>query len=121
MATPASGNRHPAVQAVRDPGAGKVKMAVSDIGNVLHCKYLHKNKFFGVADPFPEGGLGEALAQADRAILFKTGAKEISARAGIRPGHRPRRVEIAGADICHQTIPRPGTAADFGQLFKTAL
>jgi alcohol dehydrogenase class IV len=33
----------------------------------------------------------------------------------------PRLVEIASADICHQTNPRPCTAADFEALFKAAL
>ena len=58
MPTPASGNLHPAVQAVRASGASKVKVAVSDIDGVLRGKYLHKDKFFGAADPYPEGGFG---------------------------------------------------------------
>jgi len=33
----------------------------------------------------------------------------------------PRLVEIATVDICHQTNPRKCTAADFEQLFATAL
>jgi len=33
----------------------------------------------------------------------------------------PRLVEIAVADICHQTNPRPVTARDFEQLFVAAL
>ena len=32
-----------------------------------------------------------------------------------------RLVEIATADICHQTNPRPCTAADFEALFKAAM
>ena len=40
---------------------------------------------------------------------------------GVKPEHLPRLVEIASADICHQTNPRPCTAADFLQLFKAAL
>ena len=35
--------------------------------------------------------------------------------------HLPRLVEIATADLCHQTNPRPCTAADFERLFKAAL
>jgi alcohol dehydrogenase class IV len=30
-------------------------------------------------------------------------------------------VEIATADICHQTNPRPCTAADFERLLKAAM
>ena len=58
MATPASSDVHPAVQAVRASGASKVKVAVSDIDGVLRGKYLHKDKFFGAADPAAEGGFG---------------------------------------------------------------
>jgi alcohol dehydrogenase class IV len=36
-------------------------------------------------------------------------------------GHIPRLVEIATADICHQTNPRPCTAADFERLFQAAM
>ena len=38
-----------------------------------------------------------------------------AARAGARL------VEVASADICHQTNPRPCTAADFERLFVQAL
>jgi alcohol dehydrogenase class IV len=40
---------------------------------------------------------------------------------GVREGHIPRLVEIAVADMCHQTNPRPCTAADFKRLFEKAL
>lgn len=40
---------------------------------------------------------------------------------GVRPEHLPRLVEIATADICHQTNPRPCTADDFRRLFEAAL
>jgi alcohol dehydrogenase class IV len=40
---------------------------------------------------------------------------------GVRAGHIPRLVEIAVADMCHQTNPRPCTAADFQRLFELAL
>jgi glutamine synthetase len=59
MAIPASAHRaHPAVKALRESGASKVKVAVSDIDGVLRGKYLHKDKFFGVAEAYPEGGFG---------------------------------------------------------------
>ena len=32
-----------------------------------------------------------------------------------------RLVEIATADICHQTNPRPVTSADFQRLFEGAM
>jgi len=51
-------NEHPALKAVRDSGTGKVKVAVSDIDGILRGKYLHKDKFFGAAQPHPNGGFG---------------------------------------------------------------
>jgi alcohol dehydrogenase class IV len=41
--------------------------------------------------------------------------------AGVRRDAIPRLVEIASADICHQTNPRPVTAADFSRLFEEAM
>jgi alcohol dehydrogenase class IV len=35
--------------------------------------------------------------------------------------HLARLVEIAVADMCHQTKPRPCTAADFRRLFEEAM
>jgi hypothetical protein len=40
---------------------------------------------------------------------------------GVRRDAIPRLVEIAVADICHQTNPQPVTAADFERLFAAAL
>jgi alcohol dehydrogenase class IV len=43
---------------------------------------------------------------------------------GSRPVTRadlPRLVDIAEKDLCHQTNPRPCTAADFEHLFAAAL
>ena len=50
--------------------------------------------------------------------------KDVKDRAASKPQwqlHLPRLVEIASADMCHQTNPRPCTAADFDALFKAAL
>ncbi len=41
--------------------------------------------------------------------------------AGVKKEQLPRLVEIATADICHQTNPRPCVAADFERLFAQAL
>jgi alcohol dehydrogenase class IV len=40
---------------------------------------------------------------------------------GVKQEQIPRLVEIAVQDICHQTNPRPVTAADFGRLFAAAM
>ena len=39
---------------------------------------------------------------------------------GVLPAQIPRLVEVALADVCHQTNPRPCTAADFQRLFEDA-
>jgi glutamine synthetase len=41
---------HPALAALRQSDAGKVKVAVSDIDGILRGKYLHRDKFLGVAE-----------------------------------------------------------------------
>lgn len=40
---------------------------------------------------------------------------------GVRKDQLPRLVDIAVKDICHQTNPRPVTAADFERLFLAAM
>jgi glutamine synthetase len=45
---------HPAITAIRQSSAGKVKVACSDIDGILRGKLLHRDKFFGAA----EGGFG---------------------------------------------------------------
>ena len=42
--------QHSALDAVRQSGSSKVKVAASDIDGVLRGKYLHLDKFFGAAD-----------------------------------------------------------------------
>jgi alcohol dehydrogenase class IV len=43
------------------------------------------------------------------------------ATAGVRRDQFPRLVELAVADVCHQTNPRPCSAADFGRFFEQAM
>ena len=57
------------------------------------------------------------LQQLKRSIGITGGL----AAHGVRPQQLARLVEVASADICHQTNPRPCTAADFRQLFEAAL
>ena len=40
---------------------------------------------------------------------------------GVKAEHVPRLVDVAVADICHQTNPRPCSRQDFEQLFAAAL
>jgi alcohol dehydrogenase class IV len=64
------------------------------------------------------------------AVPLWLGSKELKASIGItgtlsshgvKPEHMARLVQIATADICHQTNPRPCTSADFEKLFKAAM
>jgi alcohol dehydrogenase class IV len=64
---------------------------------------------------------GQALVPWLRQLKASIGIIGPLSAHGVRPEHLPRLVEIASADICHQTNPRPCTAADFEQLFKAAL
>ena len=48
-------------------------------------------------------------------IPAKLGAK------GVKAEHVPRLVEIAVADTCHQTNPKPCSAADFERIFRAAI
>ncbi|HJV59672.1 MAG TPA: glutamine synthetase family protein [Albitalea sp.] len=42
--------QHPALDAVRESGSVKVKVALSDIDGILRGKYLHPDKFFSAAE-----------------------------------------------------------------------
>lgn len=78
----------------------------------------------------PGGESGSAQARATAFIAWLGALKaelgipaRLSAYQAARPITRDdfaRLVEVATADICHQTNPRPCTAADFEQLFTSA-
>lgn len=74
--------------------------------------------------------LAHACKLAGGGAAFVPWLKQLKAAIGIRGGlaahgvkaeHLPRLVAIATADICHQTNPRPCTAADFEALLKAAM
>ncbi|MCJ0765777.1 iron-containing alcohol dehydrogenase [Variovorax terrae] len=66
-------------------------------------------------------GGGKAFAPWLRALKGSIGITGTLAAHGVTPEQIPRLVEIATTDICHQTNPRPCTAADFESLFRAAL
>lgn len=66
-------------------------------------------------------GGGKALVPWLRQLKVSIGITGRLSAHGVKPGQIPRLVEIATADICHQTNPRPCTAADFKNLFEVAL
>ena len=79
-------------------------------------------KFDELAHVVGAAGGGEGfvrwLQELKRTIDLGTGGL---AQAGVTRHHIPRLVEVATADICHQTNPRPVTAQDFERLFEQAL
>ncbi|MEJ6021433.1 iron-containing alcohol dehydrogenase [Ramlibacter sp. PS4R-6] len=56
-----------------------------------------------------------------RALKARVGITGKLGAHGVKREQLPRLVEIAVADICHQTNPRPVQAADFQRLFEAAL
>jgi alcohol dehydrogenase class IV len=78
-------------------------------------------KFEELAHVCQVSGGGEQFVPWLRALKARAGITGKLAAHGVRPEHIPRLVEIALADICHQTNPRPCTAADFERLFQAAM
>ncbi|MBK9573904.1 MAG: iron-containing alcohol dehydrogenase [Rhodoferax sp.] len=66
-------------------------------------------------------GGGRALVPWLRALKRNVGITGTLSSHGVTPAHLPHLVEVATADICHQTNPRPCTAVDFEALFKAAM
>ena len=66
------------------------------------------------------GGAAEFLAWL-RALKQTIGIAPSLAAVGVKRESIPRLVEIATADICHQTNARPVTPADFERLFAEAM
>lgn len=67
-----------------------------------------------------EGG-GKAFVPWLKALKASVGIAGGLAQHGVKREQLPRLVEIATADICHQTNPRPCTPADFERLFLAAM
>jgi alcohol dehydrogenase class IV len=66
-------------------------------------------------------GGGRAFVPWLRRLKESIGITGTLGTHGVRQEQIPRLVEIAVADICHQTNPRPVTAQDFERLFAAAL
>ena len=66
-------------------------------------------------------GGGQAFTGWLRDLKASIGIVGSLSAHGVTAAHIPRLVEIATADICHQTNPRPCNADDFKKLFEAAL
>ncbi len=67
-----------------------------------------------------DGGGGAFVPWLQR-LKAEVGIAPSLAVAGVTRAQVPRLVEVATRDLCHQTNPRPCTAADFERLFLRAL
>ena len=66
-------------------------------------------------------GGGEDFVPWLRSLKARVGITGRLADHGVKREQMPRLVEIAVADICHQTNPRPVKADDFQRLFEQAM
>jgi alcohol dehydrogenase class IV len=92
------------------------------IDTVLAWNYeAAPEKFEELAHVCKVQGGGEEFVPWLAALKARVGITGKLAAHGVKPQQIPRLVEIATADICHRTNPRPCTAADFHRLFEKAM
>jgi len=92
------------------------------IDTVLAWNYeAAPEKFEELAHVCRVRGGGEEFVPWLAALKARVGITGKLAEHGVTREQIPRLVEIAVADICHQTNPRPCTAADFKRLFEEAM
>jgi alcohol dehydrogenase class IV len=78
-------------------------------------------KFEELAHAVGAGGGGAGFLAWLRQLKQTIGIAPRLGSLGVKRESIPRLVEIAVADICHQTNPQPVTAADFERLFAEAM
>jgi hypothetical protein len=92
------------------------------IDTVLAWNYqAAPEKFEELAHVCKVQGGGEEFVPWLAALKARVGITGKLGEHGVKREQIPRLVEIAFADICHQTNPRPCTAADFRRLFEEAM
>ena len=78
-------------------------------------------KFDELAHVCKVPGGGKAFVPWLKQLKQSIGITGTLSSHGLKPEQIPKLVDIAVKDICHQTNPRPVTAADFERLFKAAM
>jgi alcohol dehydrogenase class IV len=78
-------------------------------------------KFDELAHVCGVAGGGSQLVPWLKRLKAQIGIGGGLAQHGVKPEQLPRLVQLATADICHQTNPRPCTAADFDRFFRAAM
>jgi alcohol dehydrogenase class IV len=92
------------------------------IDTVLAWNYeAAPEKFDELAHVCKVQGGGEEFVPWLAALKARVGITGKLGDHGVKREQIPRLVQIATADICHQTNPRPCTAADFQRLFEEAM
>jgi alcohol dehydrogenase class IV len=79
------------------------------------------DKFEELAHACRVGGGGPGFVRWLGHLKQQVGITGTLGSHGVKREQIPRLVEIAVKDICHQTNPRPVTAADFERLFAAAM
>ncbi len=79
------------------------------------------DRFDDLAHAAGMAGGGPAFVPWLQALKRELGIPASLSAVGVRREQVARLVEVAGADVCHQTNPRPCAAADFERLFLQAL
>jgi alcohol dehydrogenase class IV len=67
------------------------------------------------------GSTAESFVEWLTALKSRIGIPAKLGGKGVTTAHIPRLVEIAVKDTCHQTNPKPVSAADFERIFQAAL
>ncbi|AEG94873.1 iron-containing alcohol dehydrogenase [Ramlibacter tataouinensis] len=78
-------------------------------------------KFDELAHACKVAGGGAAFVPWLQQLKARVGITGRLSAHGVQARQLPQLVEIAAADICHHTNPRPVTPADLRRLFETAL
>jgi alcohol dehydrogenase class IV len=78
-------------------------------------------KFEELAHVCRAGGGGPGLVRWLGHLKQQIGITGTLSTHGVKHEQLPRLVDIATKDLCHQTNPRPVTAADFERLFAAAM
>lgn len=92
------------------------------IDTVLAWNYeAAADKFDELAHVCKVAGGGKAFVPWLKALKAEVGITGGLKDHGVKEKHMKRLVEIATADICHRTNPRPVTSADFQRLFEGAM
>jgi len=67
------------------------------------------------------GSTAEAFVEWLTALKSRIGIPAKLGGKGVTSAHIPQLVDIAVKDTCHQTNPKPVSAADFERIFQAAL